>query len=81
MLDIKMRINGRPLRDSTIKSGLERALVEQIREHIRGQLKDVPNELDGKRLTVELVGTDLDNLSVRLMGPDELVAQARSALG
>ena len=81
MFDIKMTINGRPMTERNIKSELEKAILGQIREHIQNQLKGVPTELNGKRLSVELIGTDLDNLSVRLSGPDKLIEQAQKALG
>lgn len=81
MFNIKMTINGRPMTEANIKSELDRAVLGQIREHIQKQLKDVPTELNVEKLTVELVGTDLNNLSVRLSGPDELLKQAKKALG
>jgi len=81
VFDIKMTINGRPMTEANIKSELDKAVFGQICEHIQQQLKDVPTELNGEKLTVEFVGTDLNNLSVHLSGPDELLKQAKKALG
>ncbi|TFW28534.1 hypothetical protein [Duganella callida] len=81
MIDIKMTINGRPLTEDNIRDELERAVLEQIRVHVQDQLKNVPSELNGERLHVELQGSDLDNLSVHLSGPDQLIEQAKQALG
>lgn len=81
MFDIKMTINGRPMTESNVKTELEKTVLGQIRAHINSQLMHIPAELNGERLTVELIGTDLDNLSIRLSGPDELIEQAKKALG
>ena len=81
MIDIKMTINGRPFTTDNFHNELEKAVLGQILGHVQNQLQDVPAELNGEKLMVELLGDDLDNLSVKLSGPDELIEQARPALG
>lgn len=81
MIEIKMTINGRPLTSDNFRDELEKAATESIKDGIRKQLAGIPHELNGERLTVEVVGTDLHNLSIHLSGPDELVQRAKSALG
>lgn len=81
MIEIKMTINGRPLTSNNIRDELEKSAIESIKDHIRTLLAEIPHELNGERLIVEVVGTDLHNLSVHLSGPDELVQRAQSALG
>lgn len=67
--------------EANIKSEIDKAILGKVRELILNQLRDVPTEFNGEKLTVELVGTDLNNLSVHLSGPDELIDQAKKALG
>ncbi|WCE93551.1 hypothetical protein [Acidithiobacillus ferriphilus] len=80
MIDIKMTINGRPLTSDNFRDELEKLAIESIKDGIRKQLSGIPHELNGKRLIVEVVGTDLHHLSIQLSGPDELVKRAKSAL-
>lgn len=80
MIEIKMTINGRPLTSDNIRDELEKVALESIKEQIHTLLAEIPHELNGEKLAVEVVGTDLHNLSVHISGPDELVQMAQSAL-
>lgn len=81
MIEIKMTINGRPLTECSFESEMERAAIASIKAKVQEKLQSVPSELDGEKLIVKVVGTSLNDLSVDLHGPVELVEKAKRALG
>jgi len=80
MFNISFEINGRRVAPGGIASALEQALVGKIQDNIASRLRDVGPTPSGQFLKVTLKGTRLDNLSVELNGPEELVAEARKRL-
>lgn len=81
MIDIKMTINGRPATSANITDAVERTVYEATRKQISDKLRAIGPSSDGKRLQVELKGSNMNNLSVSLSGPEELVEQAKKILG
>ena len=80
MFNVTMTINGRPVTASNVKNELERAALEAVRESITDKLRQLPASASGERLQVNVVGSDLSHLEIKLSGPQELIDKAKELL-
>lgn len=81
MFNISFEINGREIGPNEFASALEQAMVEKVQGHIESKLHGIRPTITGERLNVKFRGSRLDDLSVVLSGPEELVAEAKKRLG
>lgn len=80
MFNISFEINGRKVGPNGFASALEQAMVDMVQGHIESKLRGIHPAITGERLNVKFQGSRLDNLSVVLSGPEELVAEAKKRL-
>jgi hypothetical protein len=79
MVSVTMTINGKPATAANIKSELERAAINAIKDSIAKTLEPL-SDTPGESLRVEVVGDDLNNLKINLSGPQELIDKAKVLL-
>ena len=80
MFNISCEINGRKVSPNGFGSALEPAMLEKVQTHIQSKLRGIHPAATGVRLNVKFQGSRLNNLSVVLSGPEELVAEAKKRL-
>jgi hypothetical protein len=79
MVGVTVTINGKPATAANIQSELERAAIEAMKESITEMLRPLSSS-SGESLKVDLVGSDLNNLEIKLSGPQELIDKAKVLL-
>lgn len=75
-----MTINGRPATAANVRSELERAALEAVRESITEKLRRLPAPASGERLQVNVAGSNLNDVKINLSGPQELIDEAKKLL-
>lgn len=76
MIEWKMTFNGQPVTADSLAKHVELALIQHVKDMVTEKLEDVPTELDGKHLVVEVRANALDQVEIFIEGPEELVQQA-----
>ncbi|TMO35969.1 hypothetical protein CWC26_16935 [Pseudoalteromonas sp. S4488] len=80
MFEVKMTINGKPMTEANIQSELEKAMLEAIVQGIEETVQSVVSNDEASQITVNVIGTDIEDLSLNITGPDEIVAKVEAAL-
>ena len=80
MLKIEWKLNGRKIRPNDIANQLERAMLSQVEEMVRGKLRDVHDPETGAAPTIMVVGRSLDNLSFEVSGSPALIEEVKRRL-
>lgn len=80
MFEVTMTINGKPLNEANMKDELEKAVFESVIENAKESVISVLTEDEASQITIDVVGTGLDNLSLKIDGPDEIVKKIEMAL-
>lgn len=80
MLKIEWKLNGRTIRPNDIANQLERAMLSQIEEMVRGKLRGVRDPETGGAPTITVVGRSLDNLSFEVSGSPALIEEVKRRL-
>ncbi|MDE0695840.1 MAG: hypothetical protein OXH76_08425 [Boseongicola sp.] len=80
MLKIEWKLSGRKVRPNDIANQLERAMLSQIEEMVRGKLRGVRNPETGAAPTITVVGRSLDNLSFEVTGSPALIKEVKRRL-
>jgi iron uptake system EfeUOB component EfeO/EfeM len=76
MFDIKMTINGKPLSETSFEEEIFKGVVETAKEGIASAI----TAEEASKITIDAVGTDLEDLSLNINGPEEIVAKIQEAL-
>ncbi|EGQ7800893.1 hypothetical protein P6A00_004617 [Vibrio parahaemolyticus] len=80
MFEVKMTINGKPMTEANIQSELEKAMLEAVVEGIKETVESVVSKDESTQITIDVIGTDIEDLSLKISGPDEIVAKIEAAL-
>ena len=80
MLKIEWKLNGRTIRPNDNDNQLERAMLSQIEEMVRGKLRGVRDPETGAAPTITVVGRSLDNLSFDVSGSPALIEEVKRRL-
>lgn len=80
MLKIEWKLSGRKVRPNDIANQLERAMLSQIEEMVRGKLRGVRDPETGAAPTITVVGRSLDNLSFEVTGSPALIKEVKRRL-
>ncbi len=75
-----MTINGKPMTEANIQSELEKVMLEAIVQGIEETVESVVSNDEASQITVNVIGTDIEDLSLNITGPDEIVAKVEAAL-
>ncbi|MGR5380793.1 hypothetical protein [Vibrio harveyi] len=80
MFEVKMTINGKPMTEANIQSELEKAMLEAVVEGIKETVESVVSKYESTQITIDVIGTDIEDLSLKISGPDEIVDKIEAAL-
>jgi serine protease inhibitor ecotin len=73
MSDIKMTINGKSMTEANIKNELENIMITAATEGMKEQVLSVLTQEEVSEISIDLVGSALDSLSLEVSGPEHLV--------
>ena len=80
MLKIEWKLSGRKVWPNDIANQLERAMLSQIEEMVRGKLRGVRDPETGAAPTITVFGRSLDNLSFEVTGSPALIKEVKRRL-
>jgi len=80
MFNIEMTINGKPMTESNIKNELDQAVFDAVVERAKESVAAVVSAEEALQIKIDVIGTDIDNLSLNINGPDEIVQKIEKAL-
>ncbi|EGR3219706.1 hypothetical protein RGL42_002790 [Vibrio parahaemolyticus] len=80
MFEVKMTINGKPMTEANIQSELEKTMLEAVVEGIKETVESTVSKDEASQVTIDVIGTDIEDLSLEISGPDEIVAKIEAAL-
>lgn len=80
MIDVKFEVGGWPLNPNTMKDRLTAEILKSIEAEIRKKIGSIRHPETSEFPVVVVRGRNLDNLSVEVTGPPELVALVKSRL-
>jgi TATA-binding protein-associated factor Taf7 len=79
MIDITCELNGKKI-DIRDKSAIERAIIEEMAqigiEHVKSKL----SQSEFSQVTITIKGDSIDNLSLSINGPDEIMEKLQTGL-
>jgi hypothetical protein len=80
MFEVKMTINGKPMTEANIKNELEKAMFETVVEGIKETVESAVSKDEALQIKIDVIGTDIEALSLNISGPDDIVAKIEAAL-
>ncbi|HHC6787007.1 TPA: hypothetical protein ACN38F_002236 [Vibrio parahaemolyticus] len=80
MFEVKMTINGKPMTEANIQSELEKVMLEAVVEGIKETVESVVSKDEASQIKIDVIGTNIEDLSLNVSGPDEVVAKIEAAL-
>jgi len=76
MIDLKMTVNGKPFTESNFEAEILKAVSEQVKNSITS----IVSEEEASQITVDILGSTLDDLSLNVNGPEEIVNKIENQL-
>lgn len=80
MFNVEMTINGKPFSETTFKDEMEKTVFQSVVESAKESVISLISEEELSKISIDVVGTDLKNLSLRIDGPDEIVNKIQTGL-
>jgi len=80
MFEIKMTVNGKPVSEASFRDELEKMVFNGVVESATNAVKCTLNSDESSQITINVVGTDIEKLSLDIQGPEEIVAKVKQAL-
>ena len=80
MFKIEMSINGKPFNEANFKDELEKTIFQSVVESAKESVISLISEEEVSKISIDVVGTDIDNLSLKIDGPDEIVNKIKTGL-
>lgn len=80
MFKIEMTINGKPFNEVNFKDKMEKAVFQSVVESAKESVTSLISEEEVSKISIDVVGTDIDNLSLKINGPDEIVNKIETSL-
>ena len=79
-MELKMTINGKPMTADNIKATLEQAVFNAAVEQMKQKVSNVITDDEAAQITIDVQGTDLQGLGLKINGPKEIVNKINKAL-
>ena len=79
-MELKMTINGKPMTADNIKATLEQAVFNAAVEQMKQKVSNVITDAEASQITIDVQGTDLQSLGLKINGPQEIVNKINKAL-
>lgn len=76
----KWTLGGKPLRPGQLKEVMSKAIVGQVKAHLRERFSSIRHPRTGEFPTVVVLGDRLDGMSIRIEGSQELLDLVRTEL-
>ncbi len=80
MFEIKMTINGKPMTEANIKNEIESMMLDAVVEGAKEAITSVLTQEEASQITINLIGNNIENLSLEVNGPEAIVAKVENAL-
>ncbi|KAA1160328.1 hypothetical protein [Pseudoalteromonas fuliginea] len=80
MFEFKMTINGKPMTETNIKNELEIDMFETVIEVIKETVESAISKDEALKIKIDVIGTDIEALSLDIIGPDDIVNKIKAAL-
>lgn len=79
MSDVDVTINGKPLTEQNIKNVVDQMVFEAVVEGAKKQIMSVLSDDEASKVTINVVGTDIENLTLEFKGPDDVILKINKA--
>jgi hypothetical protein len=78
MFNITCKINGQEI-DTNDPKAINKMILADIISRASGDIKAKLTEDEQKKITINVIGDSLDDLSLNVSGPDEVIAKLKAA--
>jgi hypothetical protein len=79
-MELKMTINCKPMTADNIKATLEQAVFNAAVEQMKQKVSNAITAAEAAQISIDVQGTDLKNLGLKINGPKEIVNKINKAL-
>ena len=80
MFEIKMTINGKPMTQANIENEIDRMMFDAVVETAKDAVTSTLTEAECSQISIDVIGQDINNLSLDIKGPEEIVRKVECAL-
>lgn len=80
MFNIELTINGKPMTEANIKNEFDQAVFEAVVDGAKQSVAAAISEEEASKITIDVIGTDIENLSLNIEGPDDIVEKIEKGL-
>ena len=80
MFEFKMTINGKSMTETNIHNEIEQAVFDSIVEAAKKEISSVITEEEASQITIDIIGKDINDLSLRVEGPDVITDKINKIL-
>lgn len=80
MFQVEMTINGKPMTEANIQNELEKAMLEAAVEGIKETVEFAISKDEALQIKIDIIGNNIEGLSLKIIGPDEIVAKIEAVL-
>ncbi|WP_146489934.1 hypothetical protein [Vibrio sp. T20] len=80
MFQVEMTINGKPMTEANIQNELEKAMLEAAVEGIKETVESAISKDEALQIKIDIIGNNIEELSLKIIGPDEIVAKIEAVL-
>ncbi|CAK2779923.1 conserved hypothetical protein [Vibrio crassostreae] len=80
MFQVEMTINGKPMTEANIQNELEKAMLEAVVEGIKETVESAISKDEALQIKIDVVGNDIEDLSLKISGPDDIVVKIEAVL-
>ncbi|MBN2423428.1 MAG: hypothetical protein JXB44_00260 [Calditrichaceae bacterium] len=77
---IEIKLNGKPYKAGDITDLIMKEVVKGVIEECKKAIKNTLTEEEQKKIQIEVSGKDLDNIKMKVRGPDDLVKKVEAKL-
>lgn len=81
MADISIRINGESVKDEGTKKDMNTAMFMILVENLREKVSNVITAEEAAKILIDVSGTCLGDLTLRITGPSEIVKKIKNSCG
>lgn len=80
MFTLEMTINGKPFNETNFKDEIEKTVFQSVVESAKERVVSLITEEELSKISIDVVGTDIENLSLSIDGPDDIVNKIEAGL-
>lgn len=80
MFNIKMTINGKPPTEANLKNELEQSMIEAAVAEVKEKIAAAITAEEASKITIDVLADGIENLSLNVNGPDEIIDKVNKVL-